>query len=214
MTKKVHGLVKMVCVVVLSLLTSSGFSKGEGQLAPKEVADQTESLREIATFGLGCFWCGEAVFEQIEGVEEVESGFMGGEIAHPSYREVFRSNTGEAEVVHITFDPQKVGYVDLLELFWKAHDPTTLNRQGSDVGSQYRSVIFYHNAEQKKLAVSSLKRLEEAGIFDDPIITEITKAKPFYKASKEHQDYYRRNKSQPYCRFVIAPKLRKLNLKP
>ncbi len=165
---------------------------------------------ELATFGAGCFWCIEAVLEQLDGVEDVVSGYMGGKVANPTYEQICTGRTGHAEVVQVKFSPEKISYDDLLTMFWKLHDPTTLNRQGADVGTQYRSAIFYHSEEQQKAARAS--KAKAAKYFSDPIVTEITAASPFYAAEKYHQDYYRLNKNQPYCRFVIVPKLDKLGL--
>ncbi|MBZ0184292.1 MAG: peptide-methionine (S)-S-oxide reductase MsrA [Melioribacteraceae bacterium] len=167
------------------------------------------SNKESATFGAGCFWCVEAVFERLNGVEKVISGYSGGTVPNPTYEEVCNGTTGHAEVCQIIYDPQKISYKELLEVFWSTHDPTTLNRQGNDVGTQYRSAIFYHNEEQKKLAEEYKRKLAEAKIFDNPIVTEITKLNKFYEAEKYHQDYYNNNKYQPYCMFVITPKLEK-----
>jgi peptide-methionine (S)-S-oxide reductase len=167
------------------------------------------SNKESATFGAGCFWCVEAVFERLHGVEKVISGYAGGNVPNPTYEEVCNGTTGHAEVCQIIYDPQKISYKELLEVFWSTHDPTTLNRQGNDVGTQYRSAVFYHNEEQKKLAEEYKRKLTEAKIFDNPIVTEITKLDKFYEAEKYHQDYYNNNKYQPYCMFVITPKLEK-----
>ncbi len=167
---------------------------------------------EIATFGAGCYWCIEAVLQQVDGVTKLESGFMGGHVNDPSYEAVCAGTTGHAEVVQIHFDPAKVQYRELLGWFWKLHDPTTLNRQGADVGSQYRSVIFYHNDEQKKIAEDSKMKIGKSGAFSDPVVTEISKAETFWKAKESHQDYYRRNKNKnPYCQ-MISRKLLKLGL--
>ncbi len=167
------------------------------------------SMEEKATFGSGCFWCTEAVFQRVRGVKSVASGYAGGHVPKPTYHQVCGGNTGHAEVVQITYDPSQVNYADLLEIFWKTHDPTTLNQQGNDFGTQYRSVIFTHNEEQLKLAGEYKKKLNEAGIWKDPIVTEITSFSNFYTAEKYHQDYYNQNSNQPYCRFVIVPKLEK-----
>ena len=167
------------------------------------------SNKESATFGAGCFWCVEAVFERLKGVEKVISGYSGGTVPNPTYEEVCNGTTGHAEVCQIIYDPQKISYKELLEVFWSTHDPTTLNRQGNDMGTQYRSAIFYHNEEQKKLAEEYKRKLTEAKIFDNPIVTEITKLNKFYEAEKYHQDYYNNNKYQPYCTFVITPKIEK-----
>jgi peptide-methionine (S)-S-oxide reductase len=165
---------------------------------------------EVATLGGGCFWCLEAVYQQIEGVEKVVSGYAGGNTEDPTYEEVCSGTTGHAEVVQIHFDPQVIGYEEILELFWKAHDPTTLNRQGADVGTQYRSIILYDGEEQKSAAERSRARAAEA--FDEPIVTEIVPLKVFYEAEGYHQNYYRSNSHAGYCSFVIRPKLEKLGL--
>lgn len=164
---------------------------------------------ELATFGSGCFWCTEAIFQQVKGVEKVVSGYSGGKVKNPTYKEVCTGLTGHAEVVQITYNPELITYDELLEIFWKTHDPTTLNRQGNDVGTQYRSVIFYHNEEQKKKAEFYRKQLEESGAFNRPIVTEISPFVEFYPAENYHQNYYRLNPTAPYCTYVIAPKLEK-----
>lgn len=164
---------------------------------------------EIATFGTGCFWCTETIFEKLKGVESAVSGYSGGTKINPTYKEVCTGETGHAEVIQVTFDPTVISFKELLEVFWKTHDPTTLNRQGEDVGTQYRSAIFYHNEVQKKLAEEYKSKLEESKVFKNPIVTEITKFSKFYPAENYHQDYYEQNKTQPYCSFVITPKVEK-----
>jgi peptide-methionine (S)-S-oxide reductase len=164
---------------------------------------------QIATFGSGCFWCTEAIFQQIDGVVKVESGYSGGKVKNPTYREVCSGLTGHAEVIQVTYDPAKVTFEELLEFFWKSHDPTTLNKQGADVGTQYRSAIFYHNDEQKNLAETYKNKLNESGAFDKPIVTEITPFTEFYKAEDYHQNYFNLNGDAPYCSYVIQPKLEK-----
>jgi peptide-methionine (S)-S-oxide reductase len=168
---------------------------------------------ETATLGGGCFWCLEALFEQLEGVESVKSGYAGGKVPNPSYEQVCSGTTGHAEVVQITFDPEKISYRELLEVYFTIHDPTTLNRQGGDVGTQYRSVIFYHTPEQEKVAKEVIEKLETSGIWESPIVTELEEYKEFYPAEEYHQEYYRRNRAQPYCQAVITPKLAKLREK-
>lgn len=163
-----------------------------------------------ATFGAGCFWCVEAVFERLDGVRSVVSGYMGGEVEDPSYREVCSGQTGHAEVVRIRFEPETITYEELLDWFWRSHDPTTPNRQGADTGTQYRSVIFYHNEQQKQTAQASKAAAQRH--FAAPIVTEIAPASEFYPAEDYHQDYYRLNAGAPYCRMVITPKLKKLAL--
>lgn len=167
---------------------------------------------EIATLGAGCYWCVEAVLEQVDGVLDVTSGFMGGHVDNPSYERVCSGTTGHAEVVRVTFDPARIRFERLLVYFWRLHDPTTLNRQGNDVGTQYRSVIFVHSPEQRAAAERSKQQADASGVFSDPIVTEIDDATTWYDAPPSHQDYYRRNTEQPYCQFMIAPKLDKLGL--
>jgi peptide-methionine (S)-S-oxide reductase len=167
------------------------------------------SKMETATFGTGCFWCTEAVFERLNGVHSVASGYSGGTVDNPTYEEVCNGTTGHAEVIQITYDPEVVTYDELLEVFWKTHDPTTLNRQGNDVGSQYRSIIFYHSEEQKQLAEKYKEELDNSGVWVNPIVTEIFPLTKFYEAENYHQDYYTNNPNQGYCTFVITPKIEK-----
>lgn len=167
------------------------------------------SKYSVAIFGSGCFWCTEAVFELVKGVVKVESGYSGGSVPNPTYEAVCTGRTGHAEVIRIYFDPDVVSYSELLEIFWKTHDPTTLNRQGADIGTQYRSVIFYHNEDQKRLAEEYKQKLDEAGIWNDPIVTEISPFRKFYIAEDYHQNYYENNAYQGYCSFVITPKIEK-----
>ena len=164
-----------------------------------------------ATFGGGCFWCVEAIFQRLDGVEKVVSGYSGGHVDNPTYEQVCTGTTGHAEAVQVTYDPAKVSYDQLLEVFWKTHDPTTKNRQGNDVGPQYRSVIFYHDEQQKELAESYKARLEAEHVWDRPIVTEIVPFTRFWPAEGYHQNYYNDNPSQPYCSFVITPKIEKFN---
>lgn len=173
---------------------------------------KTTNRLERATLGGGCFWCMEAVFERVPGVRAVTSGYAGGHTANPSYKQVCTGETGHAEVVQIEYDPAQVSFEQLLDLFWKAHDPTSLNRQGADVGTQYRSVIFYENEQQKLVAEKS--KAEAAKKFSNPIVTEIAPLKAFYPAEAYHQDYYRKNPDAAYCRMVIRPKLEKLSHEP
>lgn len=168
---------------------------------------------ETATLGGGCFWCLEAVFEQLEGVTSVVSGYAGGKVPNPSYEQVCTGTTGHAEVVQITFDPGKIAYRELLEVFFTIHDPTTLNRQGVDVGTQYRSVIFYHSPEQERTAREVIEELEASAVWENPIVTEVKEFQEFYPAEDYHQHYYQRNRAQPYCQGVITPKLAKLRQK-
>jgi peptide-methionine (S)-S-oxide reductase len=164
---------------------------------------------QLATFASGCFWCTEAIFQNVDGVEKVVSGYMGGKVKNPTYKDVCTGQTGHAEVIQLTYNPKEVSYDELLEIFWKTHDPTTLNRQGADAGTQYRSAIFYHNDDQKQLAEKYKKKLTEAEVFDQPIVTEITPASVFYKAEDYHQNYYNLNGDAPYCSMVIQPKVEK-----
>ena len=164
---------------------------------------------DTATFGAGCFWCVEAQFQLLEGVQLVKSGFSGGTVKNPSYKEVCTGSTGHAEVCQVLFDTTKITYPELLEAFWKSHDPTQLNRQGNDIGTQYRSVIYYHNEEQRKLAEEYKKKLNESGAYDQPVVTEISPFTVFYKAEDYHQNYFNENGEAPYCQFVIQPKVEK-----
>jgi peptide-methionine (S)-S-oxide reductase len=165
--------------------------------------------RKLATFGGGCFWCAEAIFRRVDGVLSVESGFAGGAVEKPTYHAVCEGDTGHAEVVQIAYDPKKVRYDDLLEIFWKTHDPTTLNRQGDDVGTQYRSIILFHDDEQKKTAESIKAALDASGAFKAPIVTQIVPYSKFWKAEDYHQDYFALNGDNRYCRYVVAPKVEK-----
>ncbi len=164
---------------------------------------------ETATLGAGCFWCVEAVFDDLRGVTDVVSGYSGGHTENPTYREVCSETTGHAEVTQIEFDPEELSFADLLRVFFAVHDPTTLNRQGNDVGSSYRSAIFYHSDEQKQIAEEIIKEVTEAEIYDRPIVTEVTKFDKFYPAEDYHQEYFANNAAQPYCAAVVAPKVAK-----
>jgi len=169
--------------------------------------------REVATLAGGCFWCLEAVFEQLKGVETVESGYAGGATESPSYRDVCGGDTGHAEVVQVTFDPTVISYSDILDVFFATHDPTTLNRQGNDVGTQYRSAIFFHTPEQKQAAEAKIAELTSEGLFPRPIVTNTVALERFYKAEDYHQGYFRTNPAQPYCQYVISPKMAKFRRK-
>ncbi len=164
---------------------------------------------DTATFGQGCFWCSQSIFEEVKGVKKVIAGYAGGEIPNPSYQQVCSGETGYAEVVQVIFNPKEVDYITLLEIFWRTHNPTTLNRQGADVGTQYRSVIFFNDKIQQKEALSIKNRLETEKIWDKPIVTEITALTSFYPAEEYHQDYYKKNPAAGYCQFVITPKIEK-----
>jgi peptide-methionine (S)-S-oxide reductase len=205
-TMQIKSVLSVSLVLLLTLATCAQKPKSNEKAMTN--TDNKPGL-EKATFGSGCFWCTEAIFQNVEGVKKVESGYTGGKVKNPTYREVCSGLTGHAEVIQLTYDPKKVSYEELLEMFWKSHDPTTLNRQGADAGTQYRSAIFYHNEEQKKLAEHYKKKLEQEKVFEDPIVTEITPASTFYKAEDYHQNYYNLNSNVPYCSFVIQPKLEK-----
>ncbi len=168
---------------------------------------------EKASFGGGCFWCLEPFFEKLKGVESVKSGYQGGKVENPTYKEVTTGKTGHAEVVQVVYNPEVIHYTDLLEVFFDIHDPTTLNRQGNDVGTQYRSTILYYSDEQKNLAEAAIKKLNDEKVFKTPVVTQVESAGNFYVAESYHQDYYAKNSSAPYCRVVIAPKLKKIQLR-
>lgn len=174
-----------------------------------EAIIKSNSAMDTATLGAGCFWCVEAQFQLLDGVISVTSGFSGGTVKNPAYREVCNGTTGHAEVCQIVYDPSKISFDELLAAFWQTHDPTQLNRQGNDVGTQYRSVIFYHNEKQKELAEKYKKKLSASGAWDGPVVTEISPAGPFYKAENYHQNYFNGNGEQPYCQYVIQPKVEK-----
>ncbi|WP_062039476.1 peptide-methionine (S)-S-oxide reductase MsrA [Lentimicrobium saccharophilum] len=174
----------------------------------KEMMTQPEKT-ETATFGSGCFWCSEAIFQLLKGVIKVEPGYSGGARANPTYEQVSSGATGHAEVIQVSYNPDIISFEELLEVFWSTHDPTTLNRQGADVGTQYRSVIFYHNEQQRQLAETYKARLDSSGAWTNPIVTEISPFKAFYPAESYHHDYYNRNSQAPYCTYVIVPKLDK-----
>ena len=195
----------VICLLLVSALITA--RAGE----PSDKTMNATNKTELATFGGGCFWCLEAVFERLDGVKSVTSGYAGGTKENPTYKEVCTGATGHAEVIQIEFDPHKISYEKLLEVFWEAHDPTTMNRQGADAGTQYRSVILYHNDAQKRAAEKS-KELAQWR-FPRPIVTEIIPLTKFFKAEEYHQDYFRKNPNAPYCAVVISPKLEKLKPK-
>jgi peptide-methionine (S)-S-oxide reductase len=170
---------------------------------------ENKQALETATFGNGCFWCTEAVFQLLDGVVSVTSGYSGGDTPDPDYKSVCSGTTGHAECLQIVYDPAKISFEDLLEVFWKTHDPTTLNRQGNDVGTQYRSVIFYHGEAQKNVAKAYMEQLDKSGIFSKPIVTTLEPFTVFYPAEHYHQDYYLQNGVAPYCQFVVRPKVEK-----
>lgn len=190
-------------------LTACNAEKSSDDLSVKENSMSIEGL-DSATFGGGCFWCVEAVFQRLKGVEKVVSGYSGGKIENPTYQQVTSGETGHAEVVRLYYNPSMITFEELLEVFWKTHDPTTLNRQGADVGTQYRSVIFYHDDKQKQIAEHYKELITKEKIYDAPIVTEISPLLNFYEAEYYHQNYYNQNMHQPYCSFVITPKVRKL----
>ncbi len=212
MNFNLSGITKIIAIfaVILATFPVSGCSKESNKtnrIGEKMLFDSTKY--SVATFGAGCFWCVEAVFERLKGVEKVISGYSGGTVPNPTYKQVCEGNTGHAEVCRIYYDPNVVSYDELLEVFWKTHDPTTLNRQGNDVGTQYRSAIFYHDQKQKELAEFYKKKLDEEKVFKDPVVTEIVPEVEFYVAEDYHQNYYDENGMQPYCAFVIKPKVDK-----
>ena len=196
-------LIKLPLVFMLIFSTISLQQKG------KEL--MSKQLLEVATLGGGCFWCVEAVFERVEGVVDVVSGYAGGHKKDPTYNDITKGNTGHAEVCQISFNPSEISFEGILEIFWQAHDPTTLNRQGNDSGTQYRSAIYFHDKKQEEIAVSSMKKASKN--FKDPLTTELKALDRFYLAEVYHQDYFENNPNVPYCTFVIAPKLNKLKKK-
>ena len=200
---------KILAMALVAITFSSCGQPTQKKEASMSDTPVDENGLETATFGSGCFWCTEAIFLNVDGVVSVVSGYAGGKVKNPTYKEVCSGLTGHAEVVQLRYDPNVVTYAELLEIFWKTHDPTTLNRQGNDVGTQYRSVVFYHNEKQLEAAEYYKKKLDEEGVFNDPIVTEITAYPGFYKAEDYHQNYYNLNKSAPYCSYVITPKLDK-----
>jgi peptide-methionine (S)-S-oxide reductase len=202
----------VVLVLMLSLSAAVFLSRRAAMPKTPTVLEPAEPPAGMvkATFGAGCFWCIEAVFEQLKGVQAVVSGYSGGDVKNPTYEEVHTGATGHAEAVQITFDPELISYAELLEVFWRMHDPTTPNRQGNDIGPQYRSVIFWHNEEQRRLAEHSKQRLETASVFANPIVTEIVPFTAFYRAEAYHQHFFAEHSRQPYCQFVIRPEIEKM----
>ncbi len=205
MKKKKSSLIFITLIFLFSGLT--GFINYEP--FNSHLVNMQDKKFQKATFGSGCFWCTEAVVELVEGVTSVTSGYTGGNIKNPTYEEVCSEKSGHAEAIQLTFDSEVISYDELLEIFWKTHDPTTLNRQGNDRGTQYRSVIFYHSEEQKQLAEKYKEALDKSGAWANPIVTEILPATEFYKAENYHQDYYTNNPNQGYCAFIITPKVEK-----
>ena len=204
---------KKIIGVFLALLPFSSFAKANHSILPKSkeiINMEIQNELEVATFAGGCFWCTEAVFLELDGVTKVVSGYIGGKTVNPTYKEICNGDTGHAEAIEITFDPQKITFGQLLEVFFATHDPTTLNRQGADVGTQYRSEIFYHNAVQKQISEDYIALMTSENTFGKPIVTKISAASIFYAAEDYHQNYYNQNKTQGYCSYVITPKIDKL----
>ena len=199
----------LIFIFFSGICQSSGVEKKNGRIIMKE----KEQNSEVATLGAGCFWCVEAIYEGLKGVESVVSGYSGGSVKNPGYREISSGLTGHAEVCQITFNPNVISFSEILEVFWEVHDPTTLNRQGADIGTQYRSVIFYHSDEQRKIAEESKRKTDESGDYKDSIVTEIAAFNGFYIAEDYHQNYYFNNPNQPYCSVVISPKVKKFRKK-
>jgi peptide-methionine (S)-S-oxide reductase len=205
----------MLKIILLSAISFVGLNscaqKDNSVKTKKETKTMTSTNKNLdtATFGTGCFWCTEAVFQQLEGVEKVTSGYSGGHVVNPTYEEVCSKTTGHAECLNIVYDSSKITFDELLEVFWQVHDPTTLNRQGADAGPQYRSVVFYHNEEQKARAEKYKAELDKSGAWDNPIVTTLEKMDVFYPAEAYHQNYYNNNSGEGYCQFVIRPKLEK-----
>ena len=206
-------MIKEIAVIFLSVFFFSLYSCSTQNVQQKRHSENKDSTMnknlDTATLGAGCFWCVEAIFQDLKGVHKVESGYSGGQVENPTYEEVCTGTTGHVEVARIIFDPEKISFEQLLEVFWHTHDPTTLNRQGADVGTQYRSVIFYHNEKQKEIAEISKQKTDSSGLWNSPIVTEVSPLKEYYTAEKYHQDYFNNNTNKPYCSAVIAPKLQK-----
>ncbi len=203
------GTVKKVALLFFIFLFISFFALTRTEAKTSQKENTMQNKTEIATLGGGCFWCIEAIYERVRGVVKVTSGYSGGHVENPTYEQVSTGTTGHAESVQIEFDPTVISYNEILDIFWQIHDPTQLNRQGNDIGPQYRSVIFYHDERQKEIALKSKAELEKEKIFDKPIVTEITAFKRFYPAESYHKNYYDRNSDEPYCQLVITPKLQK-----
>lgn len=209
---KTEKMLKSLLIPVISFMALQSCAQKDNTVkTKKETKTMTTNKANLdtATFGTGCFWCTEAVFQELEGVEKVTSGYSGGSVANPTYRQVCTGTTGHAECLNIVYDTTKISFDELLEVFWQVHDPTTLNRQGADAGTQYRSVIFYHNDEQKAKAEKYKTALDKSGAWDNPIVTAIDKFDVFYPAEDYHQNYYTNNPEQGYCQIVIRPKVEK-----
>ncbi len=204
--------VPLIVLLFIGYLSNAQVVKNKVKKMNQEnVKEESSSLstNKVATLAAGCFWCVEAVFQKLKGVEKVESGYMGGTLKNPTYKDVCTGQTGHAEVCQITYNPNIISFEELLEVFWKTHDPTTLNRQGGDIGTQYRSAVFYHDATQKQIAENIKKDLSQSGAYDAPIVTTFEPASIFYKAENYHQDYFNLNGSNPYCQMVVKPKVEK-----
>lgn len=201
---------KRTLILLAGIFLFWGFTHAGAQTDKTQNKPMPDSQLQEATFGAGCFWCVEAVFEELKGVRKVVAGYAGGHVEDPTYRQVTTGTTGHAEVARLTYDPSVITYRQLLTVFWHTHNPTTLNRQGADVGPQYRSVIFFHNDEQKKIAEKSLKETDASDLWEDPIVTEIEPLSNYSRAENYHQNYYENNPNAGYCQVVIAPKLKKL----
>ena len=203
-------MIKIITIILLNILFTISTLNCKGKTTMDNQTEIFDNKKyELATFGGGCFWCTEAVFKQIDGVIETVVGYSGGDVENPTYELVCTGTTGHAEVCQVKYDPEKISYKDLLEVFFKTHDPTTLNRQGADVGTQYRSVIFYHNDVQKNLALEYIKKLEREDVYSKPIVTQVEPLKNFYRAEEYHQNYFEKNPYSTYCIFVVAPKVDK-----
>lgn len=205
-------MLKILFVSIISFAGLNSCAQKENSAKKKKdskIMTTSSAKLDTATFGTGCFWCTEAIFQQLEGVEKVTSGYSGGTVANPTYEQVCSKTTGHAECLNIMYDPSKISFDELLEVFWQTHDPTTLNRQGADAGPQYRSVVFYHNEEQRAKTAKYKAELDKSGAFDKPIVTTLEEFKVFYPAEAYHQNYYNNNTGQGYCQFVIRPKLEK-----
>jgi len=197
-------------IIIINILSChTRENKDKSMMIDKMKVEKYVGQLDTATFGAGCFWCVEAIFQRLDGVVSVTSGYSGGTKVNPTYEEVCAGETGHAEVCQIFYDPKKLSYEELLEVFWSSHDPTTMNRQGADEGTQYRSVIFYHNQKQKEIAEKYKNKLNDERAFEKPVVTEISAYKDFYKAEEYHQNYYQENSNKPYCQLVIRPKLEK-----
>lgn len=208
MFKNIH-IFKWFSLSFLAIMSVGCMEQRKQSTMNENVLEGDAKFIDTATFGTGCFWCTEALFERLDGVKNVVSGYAGGEVENPTYEQVSTGTTGAAEVCQIAFDPTVISFEELLKVFWEVHDPTTLNRQGNDIGTQYRSVIFFHNKQQEDLAREYKDRVDKSGAWDNPVVTAIEPYSTFYQAENYHQDYYINNMRQPYCQYVIKPKMDK-----